>query len=182
MFCFTFQKWYTEWIHSTDIWCTSHQYLRTIPPFCTWDQKVHVAKIFTFYQSGDTYGISWYLVKKFLTFDYIREHRTTALHFVLLQFVLQSQFSTPRRSVGNGLALPMEQPPSRLIKGKDVYVKLVLKIGTQRKYLIVVWPENMSDPIELSPDVKMLQGQLFSHIFTFKKETHFNFHFFPSLI
>ena len=64
MFCFTFQKWYTEWIHSTDIWCTSHQYLRTIPPFCTWDQKVHVAKIFTFYQSGDTYGISWYSVKK----------------------------------------------------------------------------------------------------------------------
>ena len=72
-------------------------------------------------------------MKKFLTFDYTREHRTTALHFlVLLQFVLQSQFSTPRRSVGNGLALPMEQPPSRLMKAKDFMKKekVIIKIGT----------------------------------------------------
>ena len=77
--------------------------------------------------------VSWYSVKKFLTFDYTREHRTTALHFlVLLQFVLQSQFLTPPRSVGIGLALPMEQPPSRLMKEKDFMKKekVIIKIGT----------------------------------------------------
>ena len=80
----------------------------------------------------ETHEIFWYSVKKFLTFDYIREHRTTALHFVLLQFVHQSQFSTPRRSVGTGLALPMEQPPSRLMKAKDFMKKekVIIKIGT----------------------------------------------------
>ena len=157
-----------------------HQYLRTIPPFCTWDKKVHVAKIFTFYQSGDTYGISWNSVKK----SHLWLHSGAPHHCSSfsssssvcppISIFNSSSFIWYWTGFAHGAATISSDESKRLYeKGKSDY-KDRNTLHKGNVHPIVDSRENMSDHHEFSPDVKMLHGQLFSHIFTLKKETYFN--------